>query len=434
MTEKPLHRRITLQVVILTLGVLVAVALIISRPAPERISAPRLAPLVTTATITPRTTPLSVEGTGTVRPTAEITLSSEVGGRVVMVSSELVRGGVFAAGDTLFKLDDRSYRNSVFIARAEVEQRRVEVALAAQNQAIAQKEYELLRQRLGSDAPADTSLAAQLARQQPQYEAAEASLRRAEAQLADAQLSLARTAVTAPFSGRVRSESVDIGQFISPGQTVAEIYGTDAVEVDISLSTRQAALIDNLWADNGVKRTLAVVRAEFGGVWHKWDGFVEHASGALDETTRTVQVVIRVPDPFDTSDTRPPLLVGSYARASIAGRDTQTHYAVPRGALRDGPSVWTVTTDGTLMSQTVVVIQEIQDTVFVGGSIGPAPRVVLSDLAVMTEGMRVRVSDSGTLEAQDRRSADQAVKSSENLDPPSATGDTTVMTPSGGSL
>ena len=181
MTEKPLHRRITLQVVILTLGVLVAVALIISRPAPERISAPRLAPLVTTATITPRTTPLSVEGTGTVRPTAEITLSSEVGGRVVMVSSELVRGGVFAAGDTLFKLDDRSYRNSVFIARAEVEQRRVEVALAAQNQAIAQKEYELLRQRLGSDAPADTSLAAQLARQQPQYEAAEASLRRAEA-------------------------------------------------------------------------------------------------------------------------------------------------------------------------------------------------------------------------------------------------------------
>ena len=104
-----------------------------------------------------------------------------------MVSPELARGGVFAAGDTLFKLDDQSYRNSVFIARAEVEQHRVEVALAAQNQAIAQKEYELLRQRLGSDAPADTSLAAQLARQQPQYEAAEASLRRAEAQLADAQ-------------------------------------------------------------------------------------------------------------------------------------------------------------------------------------------------------------------------------------------------------
>ena len=93
-----------------------------------------------------------------------------------------------------------------------------------------------------------------------------------------------------------------------------------------------------------------------------------------------------------------------------------------------------MTTDGTLMSQTVVVIQEIQDTVFVGGSIGPAPRVVLSDLAVMTEGMRVRVSDSGTTEAQDRRSAEQAVKSSEDLDPPSATGDTTVMTPSGGSL
>ncbi len=399
-TKPPPRRRLTLQAAILSIGALIASALLLSRPAPERITTPRLAPLVTATVMTPRSTPLVVEGTGTVRPAAEITLSAEVGGRVVVVSPKLVRGGVFSAKDTLFKLDDQSYRNAVSVAQAEVEQRKVDVALAAQNQLIAQREYELLKQRLGSDAPPDTSLAAQLARQQPQYEAAEASLYRAEAQLADAELNLERTAVLAPFSGRVRSEAVDIGQFISPGQAVADIYGTEAVEVDISLSTRQAALIDGLWTDDGAGRTPAVVRSEFGGSWHEWSGFVDRASGALDEATRTVQIVIRVPDPFDASAIRPPLLVGSYTRSRIAGRAVGAHYAIPRTALRDGPSVWTATTQGTLVSLPVEVIQEIQDTVFILADIGDTTRVIVSDLAVMTEGMKIRVDDSNDIDTE----------------------------------
>ena len=399
-TKPPPRRRLTLQAAILSIGALIASALLLSRPAPERITTPRLAPLVTATLMTPRSTPLVVEGTGTVRPAAEITLSAEVGGRVVVVSPKLVRGGVFSAKDTLFKLDDQSYRNAVSVAQAEVEQRKVDVALAAQNQLVAQREYELLKQRLGSDAPPDTSLAAQLARQQPQYEAAEASLYRAEAQLADAELNLERTAVLAPFSGRVRSEAVDIGQFISPGQAVADIYGTEAVEVDISLSTRQAALIDGLWTDDGAGRTPAVVRSEFGGSWHEWSGFVDRASGALDEATRTVQIVIRVPDPFDASAIRPPLLVGSYVRSRIAGRAVGAHYAIPRTALRDGPSVWTATTQGTLVSLPVEVIQEIQDTVFLIADMGDTTKVIVSDLAVMTEGMRIRIADSNETDTE----------------------------------
>ena len=218
--------------------------------------------------------------------------------------------------------------------------------------------------------------------------------------MADAELNLERTAVLAPFSGRVRSESVDIGQFISPGQAIADIYGTEAVEVDISLSTRQAALIDGLWAEDGAGRTPAVVRSEFGGSWHEWNGFVERASGALDEATRTVQIVIRVPDPFAASAIRPPLLVGSYARSRIAGRAVEAYYAIPRTALRDGPSVWTATTQGTLVSLPVEIIQEIQDTVFLIADMGDTTKVIVSDLAVMTEGMRIRIADSNETDTE----------------------------------
>lgn len=388
---RPTRLRRALPGLILLGGLLAAMGLVVSRPQPERVATPRLAPLVSTESMTPRTAPLVVEGTGTVRPTSEIALAAEVSGRVLAVSPQLVRGGAFSIGDTLLVIEPQSYRNAVAIARAEVEQRRVDVSLAAQNQIIAQQEYELLRARTGNSTISDTTLSARLARQQPQYAAAEASLARAEAQLSDAALNLRRTIVTAPFSGRVRSESVDVGQVISPGQSFAEIYGTDAVEVDISLSTRQAFLIADLWDESGADRIPTTVRAEFGGVWYEWEGFVEHAAGALDPTTRTVEIVVRVPKPFDTSDDRPPLLIGSYVRASIIGQSVVGHYAIPRPALRDGSSIWVVDDAGIVTSTAVGVIQEIQDTVFIRADLAPGSQVIVSDLTVMTEGMQVRL-------------------------------------------
>jgi RND family efflux transporter MFP subunit len=386
-------RRFLLPLAIIAGGLLAAMGLVVSRPQPERTPEPRTAPIVSTEIIAPRTAALVVEGNGTVRPTSEIVLSAEVSGRVRWVSPQMVRGGSFNRGDTLVMIESLSYDNAVAIAQAEVQQRRVDVALAAQNQAIAQQEYELLRARTGVTQQSDTSLSARLARQQPQYEAAEASLSRAEAQLADALLDLRRTVVTAPFSGRVRAESVDVGQVISPGQSVAEIYGTDAVEVDISLSTRQAALISDLWDETGADRIPTVVRAEFGGLWHEWNGFVEHAAGALDPTTRTVEIVVRVPDPFDTADDRPPLLIGSYVRASIVGESVEGHFAIPRPALRNGPSIWLVDDDGIVTSRSVAVLQEVQDTVFVRADLKAESRIIVSDLTVMTEGMQVRFED-----------------------------------------
>ena len=61
-----------------------------------------------------------------------------------------------------------------------------------------------------------------LARREPQLAEAQASLDSAKAQLADAELSLRRTAVVSPFDGRVRSESVDVGQFAGAGQSLEQ--------------------------------------------------------------------------------------------------------------------------------------------------------------------------------------------------------------------
>jgi len=380
---------------ILLLGLVSAVGLVATRPVPERVVAERAVPSVSASVLEVRDQALEVEGTGTVRPTAEITLSAQVAGKVVSASSNLARGAAFDRGEVLLVLERASYENAVAIARADVAQRRVDVALARQEQVVASEEYRLLGARRGNAQLADTSLGARLALRQPQFEAAQASLARSEAQLSDALLNLERTVLRAPFAGRVRSESVDVGQFVSPGQSVAELYSTDEVEVAVSLSTRQASLIADLWNTSGDNRIPATVRADFGGILHEWDGYVDRAAGSLDETTRTVDVIVRVERPFDREGL-PPLLVGSYVRASIEGRRVDGLFAIPRPALRDGSSVWVVS-DETVRTAAVEVVQEIQDTVFVTGDLRVGDQVVISDLAVMTEGMQVTTGSAAAL-------------------------------------
>ncbi|MDH3422510.1 MAG: efflux RND transporter periplasmic adaptor subunit [Gemmatimonadota bacterium] len=384
-------RRRLLPLGIVLLGVIAMAGLVVTRPEPVRAPAVRTLPAVSTMPLFAREGSLSVEGSGTVRPVAEISLAPQVGGRVVRLSPALARGGVFQAGDPLLEIDPESYRNAVAIARADVAQREVEVALARQEQVIAQEEYRMLRARVGGEEVADTTLSGRLAMRQPQVDAAEAALARAEAQLADAQLALGRTIVTAPFTGRVRSESVDVGQYVAPGQAIAELYATDEVEVVISLSTRQLVLLDDLWSETATRRIPATVHAEFGGTWHDWDGYVDRASGALDETTRTIEVVVRVPRAFD-GEGRPPLLIGSYVRASLEGRRLERYFAVPRPALREGSVVWVISKDDILRSAPVQVVQEVQDTVFVTGDLPEGAEVVVAAPAVVTEGMEVDAS------------------------------------------
>ena len=52
------------------------------------------------------------------------------------------------------------------------------------------------------------------------------------------------------------------------------------------------------------------------------------------------------------------------------------------------------------MSLPVEVIQEIQDTVFILANVGDTTRVIVSDLAVMTEGMKIRVDDSNDIDTE----------------------------------
>ena len=119
--------------------------------------------------------------------------------------------------------------------------------------------------------------------------------------LAETELLLARTEVQAPFDAVVRSESVGVGQFVAAGVGVGAIYASDAVEIVVPLADADAALVPGLWdLRPGVadRRATARVTADYGTGAHVWEGYVDRVEAALDEATRTLDVIVRVPDPF----------------------------------------------------------------------------------------------------------------------------------------
>ncbi|MDE2784657.1 MAG: efflux RND transporter periplasmic adaptor subunit [Gemmatimonadota bacterium] len=396
-----------LPVGILLGAVVIAVVMVQLRPEPPLREPPSRLPFVTTAAAEALQGSIPVFGAGTVRPRAEIDVAAEVSGKVAWVAPAFQSGGRVGAGDVLFRIDDADYQNRVQQARANVAAQQVALLQAEEEARIARAEYEGF-QRRRSDGTA-SGQASPLTLREPQLQAARAALARDSASLADAELALSRTEVTAPFSGIVRMETVDPGQFVGPGQSVGRLYADDAVEVVVPLSDQDAALISGLWelaAGDGNRRVTAAVSAEYGDMVYSWSGYVDRAETALDEQTRTIDVVVRIPRPMaggtpaddditgdgDASSMReaPPLLVGQFVEVQIDGASPERYFAIPRAALRTGNEVWALRGGNLLTIVPVRVLQRADEVVYATGGLEDGQQVVVSGIQIATEGMAVR--------------------------------------------
>lgn len=377
-------------------AVVIAAGTILLRPEPPRTPSTAGTPVVTTAPVDAWSEPLLVSGSGTVRPSAEIDVVPQVGGRVVWVSPDFVSGGRVNAGDPLLRIEQADFLNLVAQAQAQVAQDEVALLQAEEEARIAADEYRRFQARSGA-----TGDPTPLTLRQPQLSAARAALERSRASLADAELALGRTEITAPFRGVVRSETIDVGGIAAAGQPVGRMYASDVVEVVVPLSDADAGLLVGVWdlRAGAVDRRLPTeVFTSLGARRFVWDGYVDRAEAALDEQTRTIDVVVRVPSPFtpgrpvDGAETPagPPLLVGQFAQVEMEGVQGD-YFLLPRAALQVDDEVWVVE-DGSVRIVPVDVIQRRGSDIFVLGDLAEGDAVVTSGIEVATNGMQVEVS------------------------------------------
>ena len=215
-------------VIILTGSILIFLLMIKLKPEAE-FQKPKIIPqLVETIVAYPSEVRAKISSQGTIKPEHEISVTSEVSGKVVWVSENFHNGAGFDAGDTLLMIEKRDYElalitteSSLFQARLTLEREEAEAKLAS-------IEWE----RVGKGDASSLTL------REPQLAQAIATLAAAEAAYEQSKRNLERTIIIAPFNGRVRKKMVSLGTNLIPGSRLADIYNTTSFEVRLPIADK----------------------------------------------------------------------------------------------------------------------------------------------------------------------------------------------------
>jgi RND family efflux transporter MFP subunit len=394
-------KKVVLPIIILTAATASTGFMMANRITPERLEVEEKIVPVEVTEIVHTSEEVAVRAQGTVTAAQQVQVRPEVAGRIVDLSTSLVPGGRFTAGETIATIDERDYRVQLVAQQEAVARARLALRREQARQAVAEEEWELLEASL----PADQSNR-DLALRIPQIEQAEAAIAAAEGALAKAELDRVRCTIDAPFNAVVTREQVDIGQLVNPQTEIATMVGTDAYWVQVSLPVAHLEWIE-LPGRNGRHGSPATVIHHAGAVEIRREGRVERLLGDVDPAGRMARLLIVIEDPLNLQR-RPqgsdlPLLIGSYVTVEIRGRTINNVVVIPRRALREHhvegtigtrEGLWIMDDDDRLSSRQAEVIWRTEETVIVSNGFVDGERLVTSNIATPIEGMKLTVVES----------------------------------------
>ena len=394
-----LFLKILLPFLVLALGVSAAWWLIHTTPMPQRRPKPVKPPVVRVVKAKQSDYRYWVTAQGTVRPRTETALVPQVSGQVVKVSPSLAAGGFFEKGDLLLEIDPTDYRLALTKSEATVATAASQLSKIEAEANVAQKEWKSLGNGTKPSA---------LVLKKPQLADAQATLASAKASLEQARLDLSRTQIRAPFAGRVRSESVDVGQYVNKGSQLASIYAVDYAEVRLPLSDEELAFVDlPLSYRGGLEKgshPLVILTADFAGKTFTWQGTVVRTEGEIDLKTRMVVLVAQVKDPYGDADgpDAPPLASGMFVRARIQGRLAKDVFVLPRSVLMPPDKVVLVSQENRLKRRKVQVLRVEENDIVIGSGLANGdvvcttmPKVVVEDMLVSVVGREKKAAPLG---------------------------------------
>lgn len=186
-------------------------------------------------------------------------MKAEISGKVEAVAG--LKGTWVEAGDALCRIAVDTRRDELFEARAELESATLEY----------KGTLDLKERGLQSDI--------NVARAKTALERARARVRRAE-------LALQKTRIEAPFSGVVESQPVEVGDFLTPGNTCVTLMEIDPILVVGEVSEKNIHQVDL-----GHKVRIDLITGE------TLEGEVSFIGRAPDTETRTYPIEVSVDNP-----------------------------------------------------------------------------------------------------------------------------------------
>jgi len=275
--------------------------------------------------------PFKVTGSGVIQSRNAIDLSPEASGRVVSVSPNLASGGSFKAGDVLFSLDQASLNAVLEQSQAELSSARANLRVERAEAAVAIEEWELVY----ADEPVPSLVA-----REPQISQALAAVQSAQAALEEAQLDLSRVNFSLPFSGRIVSTTIEVGQNLTAGQSYGSAYDGTNLEISVPVSARALGFLQP--AEGREARIFERDRLTQSA--RSYAATVTRVDAELNSETRQATVTLAF-----TED--PSLLPGTFVEVEIDGPIIAGAHLVPERAISQDRIIWVVTENALAMRE-----------------------------------------------------------------------------------
>ncbi len=379
-------RKIFLPIIIIITSILIVIILVKAYPETEQIKPEAFKPLVRYQLVSKTNVQINVSSQGTVVPRTQSNVVSQVSGQIVFTSPRFASGGFFKKGEVMLKIDKTDFMLAKTRAELQVAQAELRLAREQEEANLAKSEWE----KVGSGTASD------LVMRGPQLKEAIASLNAAKAGLEQSVVNLKRTEINAPFVCRVRTKNADVGQVVSPGMSVAQIYAIDFAEVRLPLPDDDLEFIDLSYNSATIIKKVPVrLTAVFAGKEHSWDAELVRLEGEIDPRSRMVHVVARVTDPYaiKSKENKLPLSVGMFVKAEIQGQNFDNVFEVDRAALHGKNQIWVIDDQNKLNIRSINIMRQEKGRIIIDEGLEEGDKVCLTALDVVVDGMDVKIEE-----------------------------------------
>ncbi len=328
---------------------------------PRQSTATAATPLVQVAPVRLRELVSEVSGSGTVEAQRRVTVSAEVGARIVEVAAG--EGDWVERGTLLLRLSDRDVQHRIEAARASITREQV---------ALARQDYER-KKRLFDDGAVVRSVVEQA---ESRYLGLDSTYRSTQAQISQLEAQLAKTRVTAPIAGVITHLAVNAGEVVGPGSPLAALENMDEVLVQLKLADRDFVKVRR---GQPVEATASAFPGEV------FAGEVSRLGSAADPVTRTFEVESRLRNPG--LRLRPGLIV---SLRIVLGRTGGL--AIPTDALIEeagGRAAVFVARDGAARRREVTLGQRLDREIEVLSGLAEGEQVVVVGHEGLSDGQAV---------------------------------------------
>ena len=280
-------------------------------------------------------------------------------------------GGMVKKGQLLFTIDSREYRAAAEAARADAARAEARVALAREELARGEK---LITARAVSQGELDA--------RRMESQQAEADLLAANAHVAEAELDLGFTRVTAPFAGRAGAALIKPGNLVAPNETllttlvsVDPVYVTFTGDERAYLHYQELARAGNRESSRDVRNPVLIGLANEEGFPHK--GEMDFVDNALNPETGTIRARAVLPNPDGV------FTPGLFARVRLLGESQKNAMLIHEQAVltdQDRRYVYIAGKDNSAERRDVQLGPHVEGLVVVESGLKPGDKVIVNGM------------------------------------------------------